>query len=139
MRRTRWNPWRALRDRPHLELYFTHLACEGLLTVEDGRRVVLIDQELTATQRRCVLAHELIHDERGLLYRGTPAALVDKEERAVRLEVARRLVPPFELMSFVRRRATVGPVMLATVADEFDVTPEVAELAMRIVEDGLAA
>jgi hypothetical protein len=139
MRRTRWNPWRALEDRPHIDLYYTRLRCRGLLKAEEGKRVLLLDLELTSRERRCVLAHELVHDERGLLWRETPDPLVAKEERAVCLEVARRLVPPFELMGFVRRRATVGPVTVAQVADEFDVTEEVALLAMRIVEDGLAA
>jgi Zn-dependent peptidase ImmA (M78 family) len=112
----------------------------GRLQVEYGRRVILIERDLTARARRCVLGHELIHDERDLLYdTDTPAEVVAKEERAVEVELARRLVPPFELMGFVRRRATVGPVTVAQVADEFDVTEEVALLAMRIVEDGLAA
>ena len=51
---------------------------------------VVIDPALSQAQRRCVLAHELCHIERG----PTPSDpwLHRREERAVRREAARRLI-----------------------------------------------
>lgn len=131
-----WNPWAALRDRPHLTLRWAHLPGDvsGVLVEADGQRTVLLDARLGRRERSAVLGHELVHDERGLLYTpSTPAALVEKEEEAVNRETARRLVPLDELRAFVERRAEVEPVTAATVCEEFDVHPAVAARALRLL------
>lgn len=73
-----------------------------------------------------MLAHELVHAERGIGHGAATAATMQREEAAVRREVARRLVPEAELRRFVARRLTVGPVGIAEIAEEFDVDPDVA-------------
>lgn len=58
--------------------------------VDWARRVVTVDCRLSAAQRRCTLAHELVHVERGPV----PADpwLAAREEAAVEAEAARRLI-----------------------------------------------
>lgn len=56
-----------------------------------ARRVVTVDCRLSAVQRRCTLAHELVHVERGPVPRDP--WLAAREEAAVEAEAARRLIP----------------------------------------------
>lgn len=94
----------------------------------------MIDPRLGRRDRAAVLAHELIHDERDILYPpGCPAALVAKEEAAVDRAVARRLVPLDALRRLVAARSAFGPVTTAEIADEFDVPVEVAQRAAELV------
>lgn len=101
----------------------------------NGRRQITLDVDLSPVERRAVLAHELIHDERGILFTtSTPPALIDKEESYVRDETARRLVPTDLLWDFVEwRRADGQDVTWRDVADEFEVPREVAERAVQMV------
>ena len=59
--------------------------------VDWPRRVVTVDCRLSAAQRRCTLAHELVHIERGPVPRDP--WLAAREEAAVEAEAARRLIP----------------------------------------------
>ena len=130
----RWNPWRALRARPHITLQYTLLRGDGGQWVlhDDGSVTIHLDPRLSQRQRRCVLAHELIHDERRIGYQtGTPQQLVDSEERYVWREAARRLVPAGELEDLVERSAPIG-LEVWEVADHFDVDQRVARLACRL-------
>lgn len=130
---TGWNPWRALRNQPDVELVWADIpsGATGACFELDGRTVVVVSHGLRRRQRNATLAHELIHSERGIFYTPTtPRRLVEKEERAVDLEVARRLVPADELERFVAERLTIEPVTVAMVADEFDVPHAVARRAM---------
>ena len=79
-----------------------------------------------------MLAHELVHDDRGILFTlSTPLALIRKEEAYVVAETARRLVPGVELAELVRRSVDDGdPVGWREVAEWFDVPRAVAELAL---------
>lgn len=134
----RWNPWRALRERHWLTLEWCELRhCSGRLVDDGQRRRVQLDHRLGRRQRNAVLAHELVHDERGLLYEeGTPAGLVEKEEFHVRRITAERLVPPGALARYIARLDGEG-VTAAMVADEFDVPHDVALLALtRLVVSG---
>lgn len=126
-----WNPWRALRERHWLTLEWVHLAgCHGRLVENHRGRVVQLDHRLGRRERNAVLAHELVHDERGVLYEpGTPPGLVEKEEHHVRRITADRLVPPGELARYIAGLDGEG-VTAAMVADEFDVPHDVAELAL---------
>lgn len=129
-----WNPWRALRARRHLELrwaWFTD-GTRGCIEDSDDGRIVTLSAGLDQVQRRATLAHELVHDERGLLPHDCPSAIRVKDEHAVRAEVARRLVPPTQLVDFVTGRAELGePVTVIEVAAEFEVPERVAEVACR--------
>lgn len=134
-----WNPWRALRARPHIELVWATFptGSQGAWIPRADRAVIVLDTRLGRLERRAVLTHELVHDERGIAYTAnTPPLLVAKEERAVDLETARRLVPNHELGRFVATRGDVGPVTVADVATEFDVPPDVARRAIDILRRG---
>ncbi|HET9692321.1 MAG TPA: hypothetical protein VFP61_14310 [Acidimicrobiales bacterium] len=137
---TGWNPWRALRERKHLTLEWRELDSADALLVDagGGRRRVILDWRLGRRARSAALTHELVHDERGLLYDlSTPGPLVAKEEAAVRAETARRLVPP-ERLDALAESGT--PVELWEVADRFDVPEDIARQAIeRWRQDRLAA
>lgn len=135
-----WNPWRALRDRTHITLLRRRLP-DGILGVY-GRRppvaAIVLDDRLDRQERRAVLAHELIHDERGgsIERPGMPRTwddVVRREELIIDREVARRLVPPDELSRFARAREELGEsIGAAEVAEEFDVPEWVAMDALKL-------
>lgn len=129
----RWNPWAALRARPDITLEWAWLRGQRGLWVPhgDGTSTIALDRRLSRRERRCVLAHELVHAERGIAYdRSTPAALVAAEERIVWRETTRRLVPPGELMDLVE---ACGVLEVWEIAEEFDVDHRVARLACSLV------
>lgn len=99
----------------------------------DGTHVVTLDTALGRRDRNAVLAHELIHVERGIGWGAATAATMQHEEAQVRRETARRLVPIEELSVFVAARAENEPVTAELVADEFDVPVAVAALALRLL------
>lgn len=130
-----WNPWRALRERPHIELVWAPLEdCEA--RIEDrstGRRIVM-DPAMSQVDRNAHLVHELIHDERGIFYPpATPPALVEKEEYAVRKETALRMLPMEDLIRFVEATQEFVPITAEVVAERFSVPVPVAREAMRWV------
>lgn len=129
-----YNAWRDLRGRHHLTLRWGVLeGAAGMLTEHRGRRTVWLDVRLNRPERHATLAHELVHDERGILYDpSTPDALVEVEEREVEREVARRLVPADLLAEMVGQRLSLGEAIASwEVAEAFDVPHHVAVLAMR--------
>ena len=133
MTSARWHPWRALRGRPHIE-YRLDPAGEhggGALHGRLGdRSAIVISPSLSRVERNAALAHELVHDERGVSGPHATAATMQTEERQVRQETARRLVPLDELLAFVEARVTVEPVTVAMAAEEFEVPPAVAAEAL---------
>jgi len=134
---TRWNPWRALRSRHHLQLVWATL--EGAEGLFDPPGFIWLDDRLGRRHRNAVLAHELIHDERrgGCDLAGMPAswsAVVARDEAAVDDEVARRLVPVGELADYCRGLVGLGlGVTAADVAEHFDVTDTVAERSVALL------
>jgi Zn-dependent peptidase ImmA (M78 family) len=134
---TGWRVWRELRRRPHLELRFGELAhSDGALIDVDGRRrIVVLDHRLGRRDRNAVLAHELVHDERGLLFDdATPIGIVRKEEAIVDAITAARLVPLDELEAFLSRCDDADGITANDVADEFDVPADIAARAIRLLE-----
>jgi hypothetical protein len=128
----------AGRDDVHVRIVPLPVDCGGGTIVRraDGTVWILLDEALSATERRAVLLHELVHLERGSVrWDGGPeawAAVVAREENAVDDIVAERLVPDDELQAFVRRCLSIEEfVTAADVADEFDVPVDVAERACR--------
>ena len=93
---TAWNPWAELARRTHLRLVWTERGPRGCLEFATGE--LRVRRALPRHESRCVLAHELVHDERG----GVPRWLVPREERAVCHEAARRLIPLDDLANAVR-------------------------------------
>lgn len=55
-----WNPWRALRALPHIELVWEHLP-DGILAETDVLYTIWIDPRQRQAKRRCTIAHELAH------------------------------------------------------------------------------
>lgn len=136
-----WDPRTALSERPHL-VYNPRArlppSAGGAVYWPLKRYVaILIDPRQPRVKRRCLLAHELVHDERngGCDARFMPPTwkpVVRREEGWVNDIVADRLVPLDALRRFCRARADVaGGVTAADVAAEFDVTEELAARALR--------
>lgn len=81
-----FNPWRALRDRPHIRVLWEPM--EDLLgTWDSARSVITLHPGQSQRQRRCTLAHELIHAE---LDHDGPCD--EATERTVHAQAARRLI-----------------------------------------------
>ena len=83
----------------------------------NGLDIIWMDKRLDQVERRCTLAHELIHIERQHI--GCQPAAV---EEGVRAEAARRLISTEDLANALRW--STAPL---EVADELWVTPEVLE------------
>ena len=135
----RWNPWAELRRRAHLEFMLAPLpAITGgaVYWPEPGWAAIIIDPRLSRVERNAALAHELVHDERGggADHPGMPpswAPVVARDEAAVDQEVARRLVPPAELVKFCEVMVLLDLGVTAhEVAEHFDVPPAVAGAAL---------
>jgi hypothetical protein len=139
MTQERFDPWLAAERHDDLILAFDPVAAlmgGGFHAWRHGVGVIVVDPSLAGADRRAVLTHELVHHERGGAVERADAPpawlpMVDREERAVDREVARRLVPSSELWTLVTERdAGGGGVDAAEVADHFDVPRWVAELAI---------
>ena len=146
----RWNPWAALRARPHVSLRLdpeAGLLGGGMLVLGPGLAVVVLDPALDRRSRRVALAHELVHEERGggCDAPGLPDDLdviVTRDETAVVREVARRLVPPTALRHLLEQRQGLGlHVEPWEVAETFDVDDLTARVALDTLgaSDGRAA
>lgn len=123
----RWNPWAALRASS-VELWFAPLQGErGRWTRRAEGDEILLDQSLDRRARQEVLAHELVHVERGVGWPDATAATMEIEEERVWRIALRRLAPPAEVRSFLVRRGTAGPVTVADLAEEFDLSADAAE------------
>lgn len=129
-----WKVWGELSRRQHLELAWAYLVGHRgrLEQLPDGRRRVVLDARLDQCNRRATLAHELVHDERDILFDDdTPLAIIVKEEALVVAETARRLVPLDELDTLVRMAIVNDEcVTWREVAEWFDVPHDVADHAM---------
>lgn len=140
---TRWNPWAALRTS-RVALWFAVLDGErgrwerhrvegpwpeGAPAPEVGstRDVVVLDARLRRRARQEVLAHELVHVERGVGWPDASAATMQVEEERVWRVALDRLAPPHEVQAFLERRGTVGAVTVVDLAEEFDLSMEAAE------------
>lgn len=130
----RWHPWRELRQRAHVTLVFDRLADRfggAFYGVAGDHAAVVISPELDQVERRCALAHELVHDERRVTRPHATDATMELEEERVRRETARRLVPLEDLAELVATRIDVDPITVELVANEYDVTSAVAAEALR--------
>lgn len=93
---------------------------------------ILLDVRLGRVERRCVLMHELVHQERGIGFPAATAATMQREEKIVEQATASRLVPEAALVRFVEKRMSIGEGVTARcVAERFDVTVGVAETALQ--------
>jgi len=84
-----YHPWRALRDLTHISLLWRERLPNGDLGhCLHAHRLIILSRRQTQAERRCTIAHELVHLERG------PCAPshVGREELVVEREAARRLI-----------------------------------------------
>lgn len=107
-----YHPWRALRHMEHVQVSWVDLPAP-FVAITDGSTVWMHDK-LLQTERRCAIAHELVHIERGT------RCVDDAEERRVRTITAQRLVTVSALVEALRWSSSIDEA-----ADELWVTPEV--------------
>ncbi|QEU11286.1 ImmA/IrrE family metallo-endopeptidase [Dermabacter vaginalis] len=82
-----YSPWDHLRTTfPRVRVEFTRL--EGRCGETNGRDLIRLDERLLQVERRCTLAHELVHVEAG-----EGRACSASREREVNRIAAARLVP----------------------------------------------
>lgn len=91
----RYHPWRQLRRHHDVTIDTSADLPAGIDGFTDGTRIWL-RRGLTQAQRRSVLAHELVHIERGT------AHVDDREELLVDSIAARRLVTLLDLRDALR-------------------------------------
>ena len=131
-----WNPWAAARAHPQLVIVYDRVPEGATWHRDDTGDCITIDERATRRERRALLAHELIHVERGIGHPVATAATMEREEAIVRRETALRLVPLDELADLVTRRDGVEPVTAALVGEEFDVPEPVALEALHALARG---
>ncbi len=130
-----WNPWAAARALPRLEIWFADVADGATWHRDDAGDHITLDASASRRDRRALLAHELVHVERGVGYPDATPATMQREEAIVRRETAIRLVPLPELARLVERRGDVEPVTADLVAEEFDVPEHVAREALLALKE----
>jgi hypothetical protein len=122
-----YDPWADLaRNWPEVEVVVESM--RGTLLGELRYPVIALRAGTSAAQRRCTLAHEIVHLERGVGDCGPWSA---REEQYVHREVARRLISGPDLVAAVR--ALGGNPHLAALAHALDVDVETARLRLELV------
>ena len=92
-----YHPWRTLRtDWAHVDVEHTDDLPAGRLADTNGVDEIRMRRRLLQVERRCALAHELVHLEHGDGHPCTPEV-----EAAVTLEAARRLISWEQLLGAV--------------------------------------
>ena len=123
----RYDPWHDLSvNWPEVEVVLEPMAGDLLGTLRYP--VIALRSGTSAAQRRCTLAHELVHLERGVGDYGPWAA---REEFLVHREVARRLVTPDALAAAVR--ALGGAEDIAALAQALDVDAHTLRLRLELL------
>jgi hypothetical protein len=101
-RTSRYDPWWDLSQRTYLRVEFVD-APTGRRGVIRGNDI-MIDRHQLQVERRCTIAHELVHDERRVF----PAepVLKAREETLVERTAARRLIELGDLIDALRACTT---------------------------------
>ena len=110
------HPWRRFRDEwGHVTLELMPLRGD-YQALTDGRRVIM-DPRLLQVERRCAIAHEIVHLERG------EHCTQDPEVEAVADRIAARRLIPFDALA----SAMAWSDQIEEIADELWVTPQIAQ------------
>ena len=132
-----YSPWRDLRGRRHVRVGYAELpdGVSGACGHAAGRSAIVLDSRLRRVERRCVLAHELAHEERGTacFADGAPATwdvVMAREERICHDIAVRRLVPADRLRDYCVGISDFLAVEAHEVAVVFDVTETYAARAL---------
>lgn len=122
-----YDPWHELSvNWPEVEVVLEPMAGDLLGIVRYP--VIVLRAGTSAAQRRCTLAHELVHLERGVHDCGPWAA---REELLVHREVARRLISPVALAAAVRALGAADDV--AALAHALDVDTQTLRLRVALL------
>jgi hypothetical protein len=95
----RFNPWLALRRLRSWTVEWFDTDEDVLGECDYTRQSIRLARGQSWAQRRCTLAHELLHQQRGMVH----PALMDREEFIVRQMVARQLIPLSALLNTLSR------------------------------------
>ncbi|HEU5270905.1 MAG TPA: ImmA/IrrE family metallo-endopeptidase [Jatrophihabitans sp.] len=96
----RYDPWRDVRlNWPEVRVVIERMTGDLLGEARDGGAVIALRAGTSAAQRRCTLAHEIVHLERGLRDCGQ---WLHREEQAVHRTAARRLITLADLVAALR-------------------------------------
>jgi hypothetical protein len=95
-----YDPWVDVRfNWPQVLVVIEEMPDDLLGEVRDGGRLIALRAGTSGAQRRCTLAHEIVHLERGILDCGP---WLQREELQVHSCAARRLIPLRSLIAAVR-------------------------------------
>lgn len=84
-----YHPWERLRELAHLQLRWVDRLPDGDLGLcIHEHRLLVMSRRQTQAERRCTLAHELVHVDRG----PAPAGRQELEETIVERIAARQLI-----------------------------------------------
>lgn len=126
-RREPYDPWQDLLENwPELEVVIEPM--RGQLLGELRYPVIALRSGTSAAQRRCTLAHELVHLERGVGDCGPWSAA---EELQVHAEAARRLISVPALAHAIRELG--GDHHLGALAHLLDVDGQTARVRLRLL------
>ncbi len=112
------HPWRRMRSLPGVRVVFTRLDCGRWAFYDADENVVYVDTRLNQRERRCSIAHELLHIERG----DEPCASdwhEAKQERLVEAINARDLIdlaPLADALAWAENEWEVADVLWVDVA-----------------------
>jgi uncharacterized protein DUF955 len=121
-----YDPWSALSELDDVRLVIADLPRHRRGQIEFATRTITLHRSLDPAERRCTLAHELVHLERGpVLVRQTR-----REEQVVAAIAARRLVPLAALTAGLRW--THDPAQLA---DDLGVDERTVRLRLASLTD----
>lgn len=98
----KYDPWGDLSQRTYLRVEFVDMPTGRRGIIRDG--AILIDQHQLQVERRCTVAHELVHDERRIY--PTDPVLKAREETLVETTAARRMIALPDLLDALRHCST---------------------------------
>jgi hypothetical protein len=125
----RYDPWRDLHENwPEVEIVIEPMDGNLLGEVRDGGRLIALREGTSSGQRRCTLAHEIVHLERGLHDCGPWQG---REEALVHAEVALRLIPIRPLADSIRILG--GDDAPSALAQILDVDLETLQVRQRLL------
>lgn len=90
-----FHPWGILRKLTHIRVTWADLPT-GILGYTNGVDEIVMDKRLLQVERRCTLAHELVHIEWG-----HTKCQSHKCEQLVLAEVSRRLIPIEQMLKYI--------------------------------------
>ncbi|MEO6702858.1 MAG: ImmA/IrrE family metallo-endopeptidase [Jatrophihabitantaceae bacterium] len=122
----RYDPWRDVAQNwPQTRVIIETMRGNLLGEVRDDGRLIALRAGTSAAQRRCTLAHEIVHLERGLRDCGPWAG---REEIQVHTTAAMRLIPPDLLIAGIRELG--GSEDVPALAQFLDVDSETLRLRL---------